>query len=36
MSLTIFDYELNEELSDLFEEIWTELTGENADEVTGS
>lgn len=23
--ITIFDYELNEELDDLFEEIWLEL-----------
>lgn len=25
MELTIFDYELNEQLDDLFEEIWLEL-----------
>lgn len=29
--ITIFDYTLNEELDDLFEELWTELTGEDAE-----
>lgn len=29
--MNIFDYELNEELDDLFEELWTELIGEDAE-----
>ena len=36
MNQTIFDYGLNEELDDLFEELWSEMTAEDAAEVTGS